>query len=94
MEAQRTTPTAASFTIGQTVIYDDPGVYGFIARQERVATVIGFEPSKYYGSYIIVQVEGLNLPKRIIAAQIVAHTSPDIEYNEKAAHAAEAALTA
>ncbi len=61
---------SSGFVVGQAVMFDDPGVYGFIARQPRPAVVVGFVPSKYYGSYIVVEVEGLNLPKRVVATQL------------------------
>lgn len=64
--------------IGSTVIWDDPGVYGFVSPRDRVGVVLAVEPSHYHGFYLLVRVEGFNLPKRITPIQIVAYAHPSL----------------
>lgn len=64
--------------VGGTIIFDDPGVYGFVPAKDRAGIVIAIEPSRYHGFYLLVKCDGINLPKRVVPAQIVAFAHPSL----------------
>jgi len=62
---------AVGSILGATLIYADPGVWGYAPPSKRSAVVVGIESSKVYGYYLIVKPDGINIPKHIKPEQVV-----------------------
>ncbi len=81
---------SVKFEVGQTIVYDDPGVWGYAPAKERVAVIVAVEPSRHHGCYLLVKTDGINLPKRIVPAQVIGFTDVSLtEAAEKSAAEAE-----
>lgn len=58
--------------VGQTIIYDDPGCYGYAPAKDLPGVVVAVEPSRHHRFYYLVRTPGYNLDRRITERQIIA----------------------
>lgn len=58
-------------TVGSIVMCSVPGVWGFAQDSQRVGVVRAIEPSRYHGCYFTVELEGINIPRRLEASRVI-----------------------